>query len=113
MLIDDGLTVTASGAFIGDVDQVAVMGKVAALSSVPGGVGLLTTAMLLDQTLRAISTLRPVQDPATQTSQVLATKHATNADRPDARIFWLQAGSGPTPRPRLQSDGGRHMVESR
>jgi len=54
VLIDVGLNLSASGTLVGDVDHAAVIGRVAALSPVPGGVGLLTTAMLLDHTLRAI-----------------------------------------------------------
>ena len=53
VLIDVGLNISTSGGLVGDVDQAAVTDRVAALSPVPGGVGLLTTAMLLDHTLRA------------------------------------------------------------
>jgi len=54
VLIDVGLNLTPSGGLVGDVDRAAVTGRVAALTPVPGGVGLLTTAMLLDHTLRAV-----------------------------------------------------------
>jgi methylenetetrahydrofolate dehydrogenase (NADP+)/methenyltetrahydrofolate cyclohydrolase len=54
VLIDVGLNLTAAGDLVGDVDGAAVDGRVAARSPVPGGVGLLTTAMLLDHTLRAV-----------------------------------------------------------
>jgi methylenetetrahydrofolate dehydrogenase (NADP+)/methenyltetrahydrofolate cyclohydrolase len=55
VLIDVGMNVTGSGGLIGDVDQASVSGLVAALTPVPGGVGLVTTAMLLDHTLRAVT----------------------------------------------------------
>lgn len=54
VLIDVGLNLTESGALVGDVDAQAVVGRVAALTPVPGGVGPVTTAMLLDHTLRAV-----------------------------------------------------------
>jgi methylenetetrahydrofolate dehydrogenase (NADP+)/methenyltetrahydrofolate cyclohydrolase len=54
VLIDVGLNLNATGDLVGDVDQAAVDGRVAARSPVPGGVGLLTTAMLLAHTLRAV-----------------------------------------------------------
>jgi len=54
VLIDVGLNLTDSGRLVGDVDRTAVSGRVAALTPVPGGVGLVTTAMLLDHTLRAV-----------------------------------------------------------
>ena len=55
VVIDVGLHVTESAELVGDVERAAVVGHVAALSPVPGGVGRLTTAMLLDHTLRAVN----------------------------------------------------------
>ena len=49
-----GLNLTGDGRLVGDVDAPSIIGRVAALSPVPGGVGLVTTAMLLDHTLRAV-----------------------------------------------------------
>jgi methylenetetrahydrofolate dehydrogenase (NADP+)/methenyltetrahydrofolate cyclohydrolase len=43
---------------VGDVDQDAVAGVAGALSPVPGGVGPLTVAMLLENTLQAAIGLR-------------------------------------------------------
>ncbi len=54
VLIDVGLNLTESGSLVGDVDAESVAGRVAALTPVPGGVGPVTTAMLLDHTLRAV-----------------------------------------------------------
>lgn len=53
VVIDVGLNPTVAG-LIGDVDRASVTGRVAALTPVPGGVGPVTTAMLLDHTLRAV-----------------------------------------------------------
>lgn len=54
VVIDVGLSVTPAGGLVGDVNRASVTGRVTALTPVPGGVGLLTTAMLLDHTLRAV-----------------------------------------------------------
>ncbi len=54
VLIAVGLYPTHSGGLGGDGDAAAVTGRVAAVTPVPGGVGPVTTAMLLDHTLRAV-----------------------------------------------------------
>jgi len=54
VLIDVGLNLTPAGKLVGDVNATEVIGHVAALTPVPGGVGPVTTAMLLDHTLRAV-----------------------------------------------------------
>lgn len=50
-LIDVGINRNADGSITGDVDAADVMGKAAVLTPVPGGVGPMTIAMLLQNTL--------------------------------------------------------------
>lgn len=52
-VIDVGTTVRPDGGLAGDVDAASVLPVAGALSPVPGGVGRLTTLMLLKQTLQA------------------------------------------------------------
>ena len=49
--IDVGTNATADGGLVGDVDAASVSGRVAGLTPVPGGVGLVTTALLLQHTI--------------------------------------------------------------
>ena len=51
VVIDVGINRTAEGKLCGDVDAKDVMGKVAFLTPVPGGVGPMTVAMLMKQTV--------------------------------------------------------------
>jgi methylenetetrahydrofolate dehydrogenase (NADP+)/methenyltetrahydrofolate cyclohydrolase len=51
VVIDVGINRGADGALRGDVDTAAVMGVAAAVTPVPGGVGPMTIAMLLSNTL--------------------------------------------------------------
>jgi methylenetetrahydrofolate dehydrogenase (NADP+) / methenyltetrahydrofolate cyclohydrolase len=53
VVIDVGINPTRGGAVVGDVDTRAVAGIAAAITPVPGGVGPVTTAQLLDHTIRA------------------------------------------------------------
>ena len=53
MVIDVGMNRLADGKLAGDVDFPAVAPLAAAITPVPGGVGPLTIAMLLQNTLRA------------------------------------------------------------
>lgn len=53
VVIDVGTTITAEGSYVGDVDFEAVSQKVRAISPVPGGVGPMTRAMLIANTVRA------------------------------------------------------------
>lgn len=52
-VIDVGINRTASGKLCGDIDYAEVMDKVDAITPVPGGVGPMTIACLLNNTLRA------------------------------------------------------------
>lgn len=52
VVVDVGTNPTPDGGLVGDVDP-AVSGRVAALTPVPGGVGPVTTALLLRHTVRA------------------------------------------------------------
>ena len=51
IVIDVGTNATADGALVGDVDAESVAGRVAGLTPVPGGVGPVTTALLLQHTI--------------------------------------------------------------
>ena len=53
VVIDVGTNPTPDGGLVGDVDAGSVSGRVAALTPVPGGVGPVTTALLLQHTIRA------------------------------------------------------------
>jgi len=51
IVIDVGTNTTAAGGLVGDVDAESVSGRVAGLTPVPGGVGPVTTALLLQHTI--------------------------------------------------------------
>ncbi|GII53754.1 bifunctional methylenetetrahydrofolate dehydrogenase/methenyltetrahydrofolate cyclohydrolase FolD [Planotetraspora thailandica] len=53
VVIDVGTNPTPDGGLVGDVDAVTVADKAGALTPVPGGVGPVTTALLLQHTVRA------------------------------------------------------------
>ncbi|SNR50643.1 bifunctional 5,10-methylenetetrahydrofolate dehydrogenase/5,10-methenyltetrahydrofolate cyclohydrolase [Blastococcus mobilis] len=53
VVIDVGTNPMPDGGLVGDVDAGSVSGRVAALTPVPGGVGPVTTALLLHQTIQA------------------------------------------------------------
>lgn len=55
VVIDVGTNPTADGGLAGDVDEVEVAGSVAGLTPVPGGVGPVTTALLLRHTVESAS----------------------------------------------------------
>jgi methylenetetrahydrofolate dehydrogenase (NADP+)/methenyltetrahydrofolate cyclohydrolase len=54
VVIDVGTNIDVDGSMVGDVDAVAVDGLAGALTPVPGGVGPVTTAVLLWNTLAAV-----------------------------------------------------------
>ncbi|MFC0448502.1 bifunctional 5,10-methylenetetrahydrofolate dehydrogenase/5,10-methenyltetrahydrofolate cyclohydrolase [Rhodococcus jostii] len=56
VVIDVGTTATDDGQLLGDVDFAAVDGRAGALTPVPGGVGPVTTALLLNHTVDAAAT---------------------------------------------------------
>lgn len=51
IVIDVGTNATADGTLVGDVDAESVTGRAAGLTPVPGGVGPVTTALLLQHTI--------------------------------------------------------------
>lgn len=57
IVIDVGTTATDDGRLLGDVDAASVEGRAGALTPVPGGVGPVTTALLLQHTVDAASRL--------------------------------------------------------
>lgn len=63
VVIDCGINPTPSG-IVGDVDFRAVRPVVAGISPVPGGVGPVTTMMLLEQTVRAAESAVASRDPS-------------------------------------------------
>lgn len=64
VVVDVGTNVTADGALVGDVDQASVSTVARALSPVPGGVGTLTTALLLLHTVEAAAATLPLRSGA-------------------------------------------------
>ncbi|MDR2491855.1 MAG: bifunctional 5,10-methylenetetrahydrofolate dehydrogenase/5,10-methenyltetrahydrofolate cyclohydrolase [Coriobacteriales bacterium] len=53
VVIDVGINVTADGSLVGDVERTAAEGTVAALTPVPGGVGAVTTSVLMKHVVQA------------------------------------------------------------
>ncbi|MCS7160491.1 MAG: bifunctional methylenetetrahydrofolate dehydrogenase/methenyltetrahydrofolate cyclohydrolase FolD [Gemmatales bacterium] len=53
VIVDVGINRLPDGTLVGDVDHAAVAGIASAITPVPGGVGPMTVAMLLHNTLRA------------------------------------------------------------
>ncbi|WP_284753064.1 bifunctional 5,10-methylenetetrahydrofolate dehydrogenase/5,10-methenyltetrahydrofolate cyclohydrolase [Arthrobacter sp. efr-133-R2A-120] len=53
VVIDVGTNVLPDGSLVGDVDEASVLGVAAALTPVPGGVGTVTTSLLLLHTAEA------------------------------------------------------------
>ncbi|BCW43267.1 tetrahydrofolate dehydrogenase/cyclohydrolase catalytic domain-containing protein [Arthrobacter sp. StoSoilB5] len=64
VVIDVGTNVLPDGSLVGDVDEASVTGVAAALSPVPGGVGSVTTALLLLHTAEAARKQAGALDPA-------------------------------------------------
>ncbi|MEV4626978.1 bifunctional 5,10-methylenetetrahydrofolate dehydrogenase/5,10-methenyltetrahydrofolate cyclohydrolase [Micromonospora sp. NPDC049523] len=56
VVVDVGTNPTPDGGLVGDVDAESVAEHAAGLTPVPGGVGPVTTALLLDHTVRAAAT---------------------------------------------------------
>jgi len=61
IVVDVGTNVLPDGSLVGDVDGASVNGIAAALTPVPGGVGSVTTALLLLHTVEAARQQSPVQ----------------------------------------------------
>jgi methylenetetrahydrofolate dehydrogenase (NADP+) / methenyltetrahydrofolate cyclohydrolase len=59
MIIDVGTTATDDGRLLGDVDADSVEGRAGGLTPVPGGVGPVTTGLLLANTGTAATDARP------------------------------------------------------
>ena len=53
VVIDVGINRGADGKLHGDVDEAALAGKAGRITPVPGGVGLMTRAMLMVNTIKA------------------------------------------------------------
>ena len=53
IVIDVGINVTAEGKIVGDVDKEAAEAKTEAYSPVPGGVGAVTTSVLMKHVVEA------------------------------------------------------------
>lgn len=61
VVVDVGTNVLEDGSLVGDVDAGSVAEAASALSPVPGGVGTVTTALLLLHTTQAARRLRPLR----------------------------------------------------
>lgn len=55
VVIDAGTNADANGALCGDVDYTAALGRVAAITPVPGGLGAVTSAILINHVVEALS----------------------------------------------------------
>ena len=64
VVIDVGTTPDESGTLVGDVDTAAVVGRAGAVTPVPGGVGPVTTALLLQGTVTAADARGGLSAPA-------------------------------------------------
>jgi methylenetetrahydrofolate dehydrogenase (NADP+)/methenyltetrahydrofolate cyclohydrolase len=62
-VIDVGINRNAAGKLIGDVEFAAAAERARAITPVPGGVGPMTIAMLLENTVRAAEASRPRPSP--------------------------------------------------
>lgn len=60
VVIDVGINRTSDGKVVGDVDFVNVADKCSAITPVPGGVGVMTVAMLLQNTLKCYKNQLPI-----------------------------------------------------
>lgn len=60
IIIDVGVSLDENGRLSGDVDYEKVFGKVKAITPVPGGVGAITTNVLMEQVVRACEDLTSV-----------------------------------------------------
>jgi len=61
VVVDVGTNVLPDGSLAGDVDEASVTGVAAGLTPVPGGVGSVTTALLLLHTVQAARQQEPAQ----------------------------------------------------
>ncbi|MDI2034412.1 bifunctional 5,10-methylenetetrahydrofolate dehydrogenase/5,10-methenyltetrahydrofolate cyclohydrolase [Paenarthrobacter nitroguajacolicus] len=61
VVVDVGTNVLPDGSLVGDVDEASVTGVAAGLTPVPGGVGSVTTALLLLHTVEAARQQEPAQ----------------------------------------------------
>jgi methylenetetrahydrofolate dehydrogenase (NADP+)/methenyltetrahydrofolate cyclohydrolase len=59
VVVDVGTNVLPDGSLVGDVEEASVRGVAAALTPVPGGVGSVTTALLLLHTVEAARNQSP------------------------------------------------------
>ncbi|MGO4147717.1 bifunctional 5,10-methylenetetrahydrofolate dehydrogenase/5,10-methenyltetrahydrofolate cyclohydrolase [Paenarthrobacter sp. YAF11_1] len=70
VVIDVGTNVLPDGSLVGDVDEASVTGVAAGLSPVPGGVGSVTTALLLLHTAEAARQQSPAALLTASTSRI-------------------------------------------
>ncbi|WGM21112.1 bifunctional 5,10-methylenetetrahydrofolate dehydrogenase/5,10-methenyltetrahydrofolate cyclohydrolase [Paenarthrobacter sp. OM7] len=70
VVIDVGTNVLPDGSLVGDVDEASVTGVAAGLSPVPGGVGSVTTALLLLHTAEAARQQSPTALLAASSSRI-------------------------------------------
>jgi methylenetetrahydrofolate dehydrogenase (NADP+) / methenyltetrahydrofolate cyclohydrolase len=80
VIVDCGINTTSDG-IVGDVDFGAVRPVVTAISPVPGGVGPVTTMMLLEQTVEAAERLSSEREPAMDRYAQEASPTPRSSDR--------------------------------
>ncbi|MFK7159916.1 bifunctional methylenetetrahydrofolate dehydrogenase/methenyltetrahydrofolate cyclohydrolase FolD [Marinospirillum sp. MEB164] len=67
LVIDVGINRLESGELVGDIEYAAAAERASWITPVPGGVGPMTVASLLENTLQACELLHPANPPATST----------------------------------------------
>jgi methylenetetrahydrofolate dehydrogenase (NADP+)/methenyltetrahydrofolate cyclohydrolase len=80
VVIDCGINTTPEG-IVGDVDYAAVRPVVSAITPVPGGVGPVTTMMLLQQTVDAAERAESSDEPALDRYALPERQEASSANR--------------------------------
>jgi methylenetetrahydrofolate dehydrogenase (NADP+)/methenyltetrahydrofolate cyclohydrolase len=80
VVIDCGINTTPDG-IVGDVDYAAVRPVVSAITPVPGGVGPVTTMMLLQQTVDAAERAESADEPALDRYALPERQEASSAKR--------------------------------
>ena len=75
IVIDVGTTATDDGRLLGDADAASIQGHAGALTPVPGGVGPVTTALLLQHTLQSAQTQHHQHPTPTPTNPAVSARH--------------------------------------
>ncbi len=65
VVVDIGINVLDDGSIVGDVDYASLKGKTSFITPVPGGVGPVTIAILLENTVRSAQNTQFLKHPLT------------------------------------------------